>query len=492
LRGCGILLPISCLPSPYGIGSLGLAAFRFIDFLHSAGQRYWQILPIGPTGYGDSPYQSFSAFAANPYFIDLDLLIAEGLLQPDEVGAGSWGDLPGRVDYGLLFENRFKVLRLATCRMDPADGAFRAFTAAESVWLDDYALFMAVKTTLGLIPLLEWPLPYRLRDPAVLDRFRREKQVDILFWQQVQFLFYRQWQALKTYAHQKGIEIIGDLPIYVSPDSSDLWAEPDLFQADSQLKLIDVAGCPPDPYAPDGQLWGNPLYNWPRHQETGFAWWIERLKQAGRVYDIVRIDHFRGFESYYAIPGSHTAAAHGVWRQGPGLGFITMLRQNLPDLRIIAEDLGFITSEVRQLLLASGYPGMKVLQFAFESLAPGEYKPFTYLRNTVAYTGTHDNTTTEDWFYSSPAESVQIACDYLDVSCPADFTWRFIRAVLSSVADTCVIPMQDYLRLGAEARVNTPSTKTGNWQWRIDPACLTAELAAKIRNLARLYGRLQE
>lgn len=492
MRSSGILMPISSLPSPYGIGSLGKEACRFIDFLQDAGQQYWQILPIGPTGYGDSPYQSFSAFAGNPYFIDLDLLAGQGLLQPAEITACSWGGDRTRVDYQQLYQKRFAVLRLAAGRLNPDAADFQAFIGTEADWLDDYALFMAIKVRLGMAALRDWPLPARLRDSGALSQIRRETAPDILFWQQVQFLFDRQWQAMKRYAHVCGIRIIGDIPIYVSPDSADLWAYPDLFQTGARLELTEVAGCPPDPFAPDGQLWGNPLYDWPRHRKTRFAWWIRRLRQAGRVYDAVRIDHFRGLESYYTIPGDQETAAGGQWRPGPGLAFVDAVKDALPDLPIIAEDLGFITPEVRCLLAESGYPGMKVLQFAFDSREPGDYKPFTYFRNSVVYTGTHDNTTTEDWQFSAPAESVQIAYDYLDVTRPADFTWRFIRTALASVADTCIVPLPDYLGLGADARINTPSTKTGNWQWRVDPSLLTAGLAAKIRNLADLYGRLPE
>ncbi|MEA4890066.1 MAG: 4-alpha-glucanotransferase [Clostridiaceae bacterium] len=490
MRSSGILLPVSSLPSPHGIGSLGQAACRFIDFLQAAGQQFWQILPIGPTGYGDSPYQSFSAFAANPYFIDLDLLTEQGLLKTAEVESITWGSAPDQVDYGTLYQNRLAILRLAAGRLDPAAGGFPEYAAAEAEWLDDYALFMALKNRFNMASLRDWPLPARTRDEAVLLRLRGDMADEILFWKQIQYLFSRQWQALKAYAHQKGIRIIGDIPIYVSPDSSDLWAHPELFQVDDQLDLTEVAGCPPDPFAPEGQLWGNPLYNWPRHRDDHYRWWIKRLRQAGQVYDVVRIDHFRGFESYYAIPGRQETAAGGRWRQGPGLSFIEAIKQNLPELPIIAEDLGFITPEVRQLLAESGYPGMKVLQFAFDSREPGDYKPFTYQRNSVVYTGTHDNTTTEDWQHSAPADSVQIAREFMDVDRPEDFTWRFIRTALASVSDICIIPLQDYLRLGAQARINTPSTKTGNWQWRVDAAVLTEDLAAKIYRLTGLYGRL--
>jgi len=489
LRCSGILLPISSLPSPYGIGSLGAAARRFIDFLQAAGQRFWQILPVGPTGYGDSPYQSFSSFAGNPYFIDLDYLAAAGLLQPGEITAYSWGDSAVRIDYGVLYQNRFRLLRVAAGRMDAEAPDFGRFLADQSDWLDDYALFMAVKSHFGMAPLRDWPRDIRLRETKALGQFQHDLAAEILFWRQVQFLFFRQWLDLKAYAHEKDVKIIGDIPIYVSPDSSDLWAWPDLFQTDAELNLVDVAGCPPDSFAPQGQLWGNPLYSWPRHEETGYGWWLRRLRHCGRIYDVVRIDHFRGFESYYAIPGQDETAAGGRWRRGPGLPFIETLKRELPDLPIIAEDLGFVTPEVKQLLAASGYPGMKVLQFAFDSREGSDYMPYNYPRNSVVYTGTHDNTTSEDWQHSAPAADVGFAKEFLDVRDPSEFTSRFVRAALGSPADTCIIPLQDYLGLGAEARINTPSTREKNWQWRVDPAALTDALAEKIRRTARLFGR---
>jgi 4-alpha-glucanotransferase len=490
MRSSGILLPVSSLPSPYGIGSFGQDALRLIDFLQAAGQQFWQILPVGPTGYGDSPYQSFSSFAANPYFIDLDMLAAQHLLQPGEITAPAWGDRQDRVDYGLLYQNRFAVLRLAASRLDPMAADFLAFVAEEADWLEDYAFFMAIKIRFQMDPLAKWPRTIRLRDPKAIGQIRGEMTAEIIFWEQVQFMAFRQWQALKAYAGQKGIRIIGDVPIYVSPDSSDLWAHPDLFQTDADLNLVEVAGCPPDPFTPLGQFWGNPLYDWPRHQETDYRWWIRRLRHAGRVYDVVRIDHFRGFESYFSIPGHDEIAANGIWRPGPGLSIITAIKRELPCLPIIAEDLGYITPEVRELLAVSGYPGMKVLQFAFDSRESGDYLPYKYQANSVVYTGTHDNTTSEDWQHSAPAASVQFAWEYLDVRRASDFTWRLIRAALASPADTCVIPLQDYLRLGAEARINTPGTKENNWQWRVNQTALTAELAASIRKVTDLYGRL--
>ena len=374
-------------------------------------------------------------------------------------------------------------------RFDAGEDAFRDFCAANAFWLDDYALFMALKAENGMRAFSLWPKDVRARRPAALAAARARLAGQVRFWQVVQYLFYEQWAALKAYANAKGVEFIGDIPIYVSPDSSDLWADPSLFQVDADGALTEVAGCPPDAFAADGQLWGNPLYNWDVHLKTGCAWWIRRLRHASAVYDVVRIDHFRGFESYYAIPARDKTAVNGVWRKGPGTAFIDVIRRKLPDVRIIAEDLGYLTDDVKALLRASGFPGMKVLQFAFDSREESDYLPHNYTQNSVVYTGTHDNTTTADWELSAPAGDVAFARRYLDVEGDADFTRRFIRAALASVSDTAVIPMPDWLGLGAEARINTPSTLGGNWLWRMDPAALTDALAADILALTKLYGR---
>ena len=374
-------------------------------------------------------------------------------------------------------------------RFDAGEDAFRDFCAANAFWLDDYALFMALKAENGMRAFSLWPKDVRARRPAALAAARARLAGQVRFWQVVQYLFYEQWAALKAYANAKGVEFIGDIPIYVSPDSSDLWAAPSLFQVDADGALTEVAGCPPDAFAADGQLWGNPLYNWDVHLKTGCAWWIRRLRHASAVYDVVRIDHFRGFESYYAIPARDKTAVNGVWRKGPGTAFIDVIRRKLPDVRIIAEDLGYLTDDVKALLRASGFPGMKVLQFAFDSREESDYLPHNYTQNSVVYTGTHDNTTTADWELSAPAGDVAFARRYLDVEGDADFTRRFIRAALASVSDTAVIPMPDWLGLGAEARINTPSTLGGNWLWRMDPAALTDALAADILALTKLYGR---
>ena len=490
MRSSGILLPLSSLSSPHGIGCAGREAYRFVDFLKAAGQRYWQILPLGPTGYGDSPYQSFSAFAGSPYYIDLDDLAERGLLTTAEIDAVDFGADPGRVDYGLLFENRFGLLKRAAGRMDPQDPALTAFFAENADWLEDYALFMALKEERGQVGFQRWPAALRGRHPRALAAARRRLADEIFFWKAAQYLFFDQWTKLKAYANQKGIRIIGDLPIYVSPDSADLWANGPLFQLDARGRPSEVAGVPPDAFSDEGQLWGNPLYDWKTHKKQGYRWWLRRLAVAARLYDLIRIDHFRGFESYYAIPAGAKNAVHGCWQKGPGLDFVGAIRSQLPQLGIIAEDLGLLTPAVRRLLAASGFPGMKVLQFAFDPSGRSDYLPFRYPRNTVVYTGTHDNTTTEDWQRSADPREVAFARRYLDVPQGESVTPAMIRAALGSVADTCIIPMQDYLALGKEGRINTPGTLGGNWTWRMLPGTVNRALAKQIRALTRLYGRI--
>ena len=489
MRAAGILLPLSSLAGPHGIGTMGADARRFVDFLQAAGQTYWQMLPIGPTGYGDSPYQSFSAFAANPYFIDPDLLAAEGLLTRQEIAACQWGADPERVDYGALYAGRHALLRAAARRLDAADPGFAAFCAANAAWLEDYALFMALKEENRQTAWFDWPDPVRLRQPMALELAANRLAGRVHYWKAVQYLFCRQWADLKAYANGRGVRIIGDIPIYVSPDSSDLWASPELFQADKNGRLTQVAGCPPDAFAENGQLWGNPLYDWDYHHATGYEWWGRRLAHACTVYDVVRIDHFRGFESYYAIPAGEATAKNGVWRKGPGTDFVSAIRKKLPAARIIAEDLGYLTAEVKALLEASGYPGMKVLQFAFDSREGGDYMPHNYVRNSVAYTGTHDNTPTAAWQDQAAPADVALARRYM--ACPeGDLTGAFIRTALACVSDTAIIPLQDWLGLGAEARMNVPSQPQGNWQWRMAPKALSPELGRRIRELTGLYGRL--
>ena len=486
MRASGILMPVFSLPGPYGIGTLGDEAFAFVDFLAAAKQTYWQILPIGPTGYGDSPYQSFSAFAGNPYFIDYRLLAADGLLAEDELPSPQPAE---RIDYGALYQQRPVVLRKAAERLLAAPTpAYKAFCEAQSDWLEDYALFMAVKAEQQQAGLSDWPDDLRTREPAALAAAKARLAAEVDYHKAVQFFFYTQWNALKAYANGHGIQLVGDIPIYVSPDSSDLWTRPELFQTDGAVHLTNVAGCPPDAFAADGQLWGNPLYDWPRHEAEDFRWWKRRIKHATSIYDVVRIDHFRGFESYYSIPAGNKTAAGGHWEKGPDRAFIDAMHKALGEGGIIAEDLGYLTPEVKTMLAASGYPGMKIMQFAFDSREPGNYLPYTYPRNSVVYTGTHDNVTTEGWRQSASPEDVAYACRYLRCT-PEDLTEAMICACLSCVSDMAIIPLADWLHLDAEARINTPSTQGANWQWRLTQP-LTPALSAHIAALTALYHRV--
>ena len=489
-RSSGILMPISSLPSPYGIGTFGKAAYDFADFLHAAGQGYWQLLPLGPTSYGDSPYQSFSTFAGNPYFIDLDLLIKDKLLTRKEVTSCAWGSEPRYVDYGKIYESRFALLERAKARGWERDReAVAAFESENSRWLPDYALFMALKRHFGMKSWTEWPDEgARLHKTDALERYRAKLRGDVELFTYIQFLFFRQWSALKSYINGLGIRIIGDIPIYVAMDSSDVWSEPEKFQLDERNVPVEVSGVPPDYFSADGQLWGNPLYDWPRHEAEDFRWWKQRIKHATSIYDVVRIDHFRGFESYYSIPAGNKTAAGGHWEKGPDRAFIDAMHKALGEGGIIAEDLGYLTPEVKAMLAASGYPGMKIMQFAFDSREPGNYLPYTYPRNSVVYTGTHDNVTAEGWRQSASAEDVAYACRYLRCA-PEDLTEAMICACLSCVSDMAVIPLADWLHLDAEARINTPSTQGANWQWRLTQP-LTPALSAHIAELTALYHRV--
>lgn len=495
MRQNGILLPVSSLPSPYGIGCFSKEAYDFIDRLKEAGQTLWQILPLGPTSYGDSPYQSFSTFAGNPYFIDLETLKEEGLLTKAECDGADFESRADRVDYGKLYHTRFQVLR-AACENALKYGAmqteeYQRFLAQEAGWLDDYALYMAVKDYFCGKSWEHWDEDIRLRRPEAMEKYRVLLKEDIAFYEFLQYEFHRQWMRLKAYANKKGIRIIGDIPIYVAFDSADTWGNPTLFQLDRDNVPVAVAGCPPDGFSATGQLWGNPLYDWDHHESTGYAWWIRRIRHCFQIYDIMRIDHFRGFDEYYSVPYGDESAVNGSWKKGPGMKLFRTIQKELGELPIIAEDLGFLTDSVRTLLKESGYPGMKVLQFAFDSREASDYLPHNYGRNCVVYTGTHDNDTLLGWYDAIIPQDKEMALTYLNNygTDEGQIHWDYICLAMRSVADTCIIPMQDILGLGTDARINTPSTLGGNWVWRMEKGAFTEELAGKLAKLTRLYGR---
>lgn len=494
MRASGILMPIFSLPSRYGIGSFSKSAYQFVDMLKKAGQKYWQILPLCPTSYGDSPYQSFSTYAGNPYFIDLDQLIEEKLLTRKECQACDFGDDPQDIDYGKLYENRFKLLRKAYERANVGeDQEFEAYRRENAWWLDDYALFMAVKDQFDGVAWNEWAEDIRLRWSNAMDYYRRELYYEIEFYSYLQFVFMKQWKKLKNYANINGIEIIGDIPIYVAFDSADAWANPELFQFDAENLPTAVAGCPPDGFSADGQLWGNPLYRWDYHRETGFDWWIRRIAYCSELYDVVRIDHFRGFDEYYSIPYGDTTARNGHWEKGPGVALFEAAKNRLGELNIIAEDLGYITDSVKKLVADSGFPGMKVLEFAFDSREKSDYLPYTYEKNSVVYTGTHDNETIAGWYAGLDKSDLKMCTDYMNIDrIPGkEYHWDFIRLAMLSVSDLCVIPIQDYLGLDNRARINHPSTLGTNWRWRLAKDQLSASLLKEIREMTRISGRLQ-
>lgn len=494
-RTAGILLPIASLPSRHGIGCFSESAYRFVDWLKEAGQTFWQILPLGPTGYGDSPYQSFSTFAGNPYFISLDALVSESLLTAAECGGTDFGDREDDIDYKKLYDNRYPLLRKAYGRSRIADDpAYRRFVEKNAWWLSDYALFMAVKNHLGGAPWQEWPRDIRLRTPSAMESWRGRLQDEIGFQQFMQFKFHTQWRALKDYANANGIRIIGDLPIYVAMDSADAWAGPELFQLDEDRAPLAVAGCPPDGFAADGQLWGNPLYRWDYHRETGYAWWLSRLEYCFKLYDVVRIDHFRGFDEYFSIPWGCASAAAGHWEKGPGMDFFRRLKERLGEPEVIAEDLGYVTDSVRRLVAETGFPGMKVLEFAFDSRDTGsasDYLPHNYPENSVAYTGTHDNETIAGWFTSITEDERNMARDYLcDRYTPENELYRsFISLVMRSGAKTCIIPMQDHMGLDNSCRLNRPSSVGTNWRWRLKKEDLSDGLRDEILSMTVRYGR---
>ena len=490
-RSAGILLPISSLPSPYGIGCFSQEAYDFVDWLKEAGQTYWQILPLGVTSYGDSPYQSFSAFAGNPYFISLDALVEEGVLTAAECKKANFGRKADDIDYSRLYTERGRLLRLAYSRSDIGHNeAFTAFCEKNKWWLDDFALFMAVKDRFEGKPWIEWAEDIRLRWQPAMDYYRRELYFEVEYHKYLQFKFDEQWRRLKAYANSKGIRIIGDIPIYVALDSADAWANPGLFQLNQENLPTAVAGVPPDGFSPTGQLWGNPLYRWEAHRETGYQWWITRLWYCFELYDVVRIDHFRGFDEYFSIPYGSETAVDGHWEKGPGIELFRAVEQALGKREIIAEDLGYMSDTVRQLVRDSGFPGMKVLEFAFDSRDTSSYLPHTYTPHCICYTGTHDNSPLLLWRQEAAPEDIAYATEYLALTEDEGFHWGVLRGGMGSVAMLFVAQMQDYLELGAGCRMNKPSTLGGNWEWRLLSGELTDSLADRIYDAVRIYGRI--
>lgn len=491
MRGAGVLLPVSCLPSPYGIGTFGDEAFAFVDFLDAARQSYWQVLPLGPTSYGDSPYQSFSAFAGNPYFIDLMTLVRQGLVRQKELDSNDWGDDATDIDYAALYKARFVVLRLAYSRSHHQDTVdYNRFTKENDNWLPDYCLFMALKTLHEGREWQAWPAPLRLREPVAIAKVQKEQQEEMAFWGFCQYLFDQQWQKLKVFANEHGIAIIGDIPIYVAMDSADVWVHGDLFQLDNDKKPTAVAGVPPDMFSATGQLWGNPLYNWERMAEDGFDWWKQRMAASARLYDVIRIDHFIGVVNYYAIPATDDTAMNGSWQKGPGMALMEAITTALGGKRIIAEDLGVITPPVRKLLEKCGYPSMKLMQFAFENNSKNHFLPCHYDKNMVIYGGTHDNETLAGFFGHQSRKVLRFARDYLGVTRNSEIPEAIVRTGYESSANTTIFLLQDLMGLDNRARINTPSTIGINWRWRLAPGEeMDATLAQNLAAMVEVYGR---
>ncbi len=490
-RSSGILMHITSLPSKYGIGTMGQSAYDFVDFLKRAKQSYWQILPINPPGYGDSPYQAFSTFAGNPYLIDLEQLAREGYLTQEELDEVKWSQRPDHTDFQTMYDRRIPVLRKAwrRFRKDLPDD-FNDYVQKQAWWLEEYVLFMAVKSYYSDASWTTWPPDIRLHTDVAMAHYRQILSDELAFQRFVQYCFHTQWVRLRDYAHKNGIKIIGDIPIYVPLDSVDVWSHPENFQLTRTRQPRVVAGCPPDGFSRNGQYWGNPIYDWARMEEDGFSWWIRRLQAAGENFDVVRIDHFRGIESYWSIPAANCTARCGSWVKGPGMKLINAIRENCPNTSFIAEDLGFLTPDVLQLVADSGFPGMKVLEFAFDPREPSNYLPHKYDENCICYTGTHDNETLVQWCRGLSAESEAYARSYLNIPQEADLAEAIIHAGMHSRAQLFVAQMQDYLGLGAEARMNEPGKLLiSNWRWRMLPDAASDELADRIAQLTEQSGR---
>ena len=495
-RYSGVLAHPTSFPSPYGIGDFGKGAYDFINFLTGAGQSLWQILPLGHTGYGDSPYQAFSAFAGQPLLISPDELIKDGLLYGDDLRNYPHFN-PDHIYYGDVIPAKLRILhRSYEIFKESADlcmlKEFDVFCEHEKDWLDDYALFMAGKDAHGGACWLEWEDDLRDPDEEIKAAWRERLADSIEYYKYIQFIFFRQWNAIRDYAHVNGIKIVGDIPIYVALDSAEVWVYPDLFELDENLVPKAVAGCPPDAFSPTGQLWGNPLFRWDEMKKDGYSWWTKRIKAMSKLYDIVRIDHFRGFDSYYAIPGTDDTARNGEWREGPGMDLFHALEKKLGKLNIIVEDLGFLTPSVLKLVKDSGFPGMKVVQFAFDSREGSDYLPHNYPTHCVVYTGTHDNDTILGWMNTAPKASVKFAKEYLNLTKEEGYNWGMMRGAWASVGDLAIVPMQDIIGVGSEGRMNTPSTLGGNWEWRATADQIDNKLAKRLYKYMQMYGRVRK
>ena len=491
MRASGILMHIASLPNDYGIGKLGHEAYNFADFLKKSGQHYWQILPLSQTGYGDSPYQSFSVYAGNPYFISFEMLEENGLLEKSEYTSIKWCESQRYIDYSTLYENVYEVLKKAFERFKKAlPLSFKVFKDENKEWLDNYALFMALKSIHGGKPWVEWEESLRMREPKAVSQAERLYADEIEFQRFIQFKFYEQWNLLKEYVNSNGMEIIGDIPIYTAYDSADVWCEPELFQLDENRVPTVVAGFPPDGFAIDGQLWGNPIYDWDKMKQTDYNWWVSRMSFAKKIYDIVRIDHFIGFDRYYAIPYDSKSAHDGKWKQGPAYDLFRTIKEKTGNNGIIAEDLGIITPSVRKMLRQAGYPGMKVLQSAFSPDGKSEYLPQNFKSpNCIVYTSTHDSDTVAGWFKCCDKNTKRFCKDYLKIRRSADAPNAFIELAWKSSANAAIAAMQDLCGYDSEARMNVPSTLGNNWRWRALQSDFSDEKAEYLKHLTVLANR---
>ncbi|MBP2068874.1 MULTISPECIES: 4-alpha-glucanotransferase [Anaerococcus] len=490
-RSNGVIMPIFSIPSPYGIGTFGKAAYDVVDFISDASLKYWQILPLGQTSYGDSPYQSFSSFAGNPYFVDLDMLIEDGFLKEDDLDNLNFGDNDRYVDYAIQYNLRYRILKKAyENSKGKLDNKIKEFRKKEAYWIEDYAMFMAIKHDNLDISWVEWDDKLRDRDTKALDEFRKKHKDDIDFYVFIQYEFFIQWGKLKDYANRRNIDIIGDLPIYVAFDSCDAWVNSEILAMDEVTKkALIVGGAPPDAYSEDGQLWGNPVYNWDKVKETSYDFWEKRIGMALRTYDLLRLDHFRGFEKYYAIPATDENAKFGSWEIGGGYEFFDHIMKKYPDRQFIAEDLGYITKEVDDLKDYYGFPGMNVIQFAFNENFDSNYLPHNYERNSVVYASTHDSSTLKGWLDNLDEEELSFVTRYFGLEEDDDYLWEIIRALMASVSDVAMYQIQDFFEMGDESKINSPSTLGINWKWRSKEEDFTDELAEKIKEMSRLYGR---